>query len=94
MAGIFSGKYLAIKTFIYFTVLYLIKVKILRKISKIATKKTTLENLRKKQITITNNTINIIASIISLPILYVILSNNNNFYNIFLNSLLFLKFII
>ena len=51
--GIFSGKYLAINVLISFTVLYFKKVKILKNISKIATKNTTLENLLKKQITIT-----------------------------------------
>ena len=84
--GIFSGKYLAIKLLISFKVLYFIKVKILKNISKIATKNTTLENLLKKQITITNKTIKIIASTLTLPILSNILSKNNLFRNIFLNT--------
>lgn len=84
--GIFSGKYLAIKLLISFKVLYFIKVKILKNISNIATKNTTLENLLKKQITITNKTIKIIASTLTLPILSNILSKNNLFRNIFLNT--------
>ena len=84
--GIFSGKYLAINVLISFTVLYFKKVKILKNISKIATKNTTLENLLKKQITITNKTIKIIASTLTLPILSNILSKNNLFRNIFLNT--------
>lgn len=84
--GIFSGKYLAINVLISFTVLYFKKVKILKNISNIATKNTTLENLLKKQITITNKTIKIIASTLTLPILSNILSKNNLFRNIFLNT--------
>ena len=88
--GIFSGKYLAIKLLISFKVLYFIKVKILKNISNIATKNTTLENLLKKQITITNKTTKIIASTLSLPILNNILSNYNLFRNNFF-KLLYLK---
>ena len=88
--GIFSGKYLAINVLISFTVLYFKKVKILKNISNIATKNTTLENLLKKQITITNKTTKIIASTLSLPILNNILSNYNIFRNNFF-KLLYLK---
>lgn len=60
--GILSGKYLAMKDLISFVVLYFTKVKILKKISNIATKNTVFENLLKKQITTTNKTKNINAS--------------------------------
>ena len=44
------------------TVLYFIKVKILKKISNIATKNTVFESRLKKQITVTNKSKNITAS--------------------------------
>lgn len=86
----FSGKYLAIKLFISGKVLYLIKVKILKNISNIATKKTVFDNLRKKKITITNKTKNITASKLPLPILINILSEPDVFSNKFL-ILLYIK---
>ena len=89
ISGIFSGKYLAIKLFISGKVLYLIKVKILKNISNIATKKTVFDNLRKKKITITNKTKNITASKLPLPILINILAE----YDIFSNKFLILLYI-